>query len=71
MSLSPVARPVGPLLTRTFRLLASGRAKPVVYTEVFPLERVADGLHLLEQRKTWGKVVVRVRDEKPGERAKL
>ncbi|KAH9935553.1 uncharacterized protein B0H18DRAFT_1174277 [Fomitopsis serialis] len=52
-------------------LLSSGRVKPVVYTEVFPLERLADGLHLLEQRKTWGKVVVRIRDEKSGERAKL
>ncbi|EPT04976.1 NAD-binding protein [Fomitopsis schrenkii] len=52
-------------------LLASGRVKPVVYTEVLPLERVADGLHLLEQRKTWGKAVVRVRDEISGERAKL
>jgi len=52
-------------------LLSSGRVKPVVYTEVFPLERLADGLHLLEQRRTWGKVVVRIRDEKSGERARL
>ncbi|KAH9839446.1 alcohol dehydrogenase [Rhodofomes roseus] len=52
-------------------LLSSGRAKPVVYPQVFPLERLSDGLQLLEQRKTWGKVVVRMRDEKSGERAKL
>ncbi|KZT72141.1 NAD(P)-binding protein [Daedalea quercina L-15889] len=52
-------------------LLASGRIKPVVYPQAFPLEQLADGLHLLEQRKTWGKVVVRIRDEKSGERAKL
>lgn len=53
------------------RLFESGRAKPIVYTEVLPLERVAEGLRLLEQRKTWGKVVVRIRDEKVSERAKL
>ncbi|KAI0733123.1 alcohol dehydrogenase [Fomitopsis betulina] len=52
-------------------LFESGRAKPIVYTEVLPLERVAEGLRLLEQRKTWGKVVVRIRDEKVSERAKL
>ncbi|CAL1707506.1 unnamed protein product [Somion occarium] len=52
-------------------LFSSGRAKPVLYTEIFPLEKVAEGLHQLEQRKTWGKAIVRIRDEKSSERAKL
>lgn len=46
-------------------LLASERIKPVVYPDVFPLERLADGLYALEKRKTWGKVIVRIRDEEP------
>lgn len=44
-------------------LLQSGKATPVVYPEVYPLERLADGLVALENRRTWGKVIVRVRDE--------
>jgi len=52
-------------------LLTSGRVKPVVYTDVFPLERLADGLVALEQRKTWGKVVTRMREERALEHAKL
>jgi len=35
----------------------------VVYSEVWPLERVADGLVALEKRRTWGKAVVRVRED--------
>ena len=35
----------------------------MVYSEVWPLERVADGLAALEKRKTWGKAVVRVRED--------
>ncbi|KAH9917875.1 alcohol dehydrogenase, partial [Epithele typhae] len=46
-------------------LVASGRAKPVVYSETYPLDRLADGLSALEQRKTWGKVIVHVRDASP------
>ena len=53
------------------RLFSSGRIQPVVYTEVFPLERLAEGLGALEKRKTWGKVIVRIRDEKSGTKAKL
>ncbi|KAH9917878.1 alcohol dehydrogenase [Epithele typhae] len=52
-------------------LFASGRAKPVVYSETYPLERLADGLAALEQRKTWGKVIVHVRDASSGPKAKL
>lgn len=45
------------------RLIESGKLKPVVYSEVWPLERVADGLAALEKRETWGKAVVRVRED--------
>ena len=44
-------------------LIESGKLKAVVYPEVWPLERVADGLVALEKRKTWGKAVVRVRED--------
>ncbi|KAI0360914.1 alcohol dehydrogenase [Trametes cingulata] len=43
-------------------LFSSGRAKPVVYPETFPLERLGDGLVALESRKTWGKVIAHVRE---------
>ncbi|GBE81072.1 Quinone oxidoreductase-like protein [Sparassis crispa] len=63
---------IPPVWKALLGLFASGRATPVVYTEVFPLERLSDGLSALEQRKTWGKVVVRVRDDELGvSRAKL
>ena len=52
------------------RLFASGQVKPVVYSEVWPLERTAEGLAALEKRKTWGKAVVRIREE-DGVKAKL
>jgi len=51
-------------------ILQSGKVTPVVYHEVYPLERLADGLVALENRKTWGKVVVRVQGE-PAPTAKL
>jgi len=46
-----------------FALIESGKLRPVVYSEIWPLERVADGLVALEKRKTWGKAVVRVRED--------
>lgn len=57
--------PNGVLLTLGVHrsLIESGKLKAVVYSEVWPLERVADGLAALEQRKTWGKAVVRVRED--------
>ncbi|KAI0768415.1 alcohol dehydrogenase [Irpex lacteus] len=51
-------------------LFASGKVKPVVYSEVWPLERAADGLAALEKRQTWGKAVVRIKEE-DGAKAKL
>ncbi|KAK0504589.1 hypothetical protein EDD18DRAFT_1125491 [Armillaria luteobubalina] len=50
-------------------LLASGHVNPVNYTEVYTLETIRNGLAALENRKTWGKAIVRVKDET--EKAKL
>jgi NADPH2:quinone reductase len=52
-------------------LFATGRVKPVTYTEIYNFEQLADGLGALEKRQTWGKAVVRVKEETTGERAKL
>ena len=39
---------------------------PVVYPEVFQgLEGVPQGLIAIENRETWGKAVVRIREENP------
>jgi NADPH:quinone reductase len=35
------------------------------------LERLAEGLVALEKRKTWGKVIVRIKNENLGATAKL
>ncbi|KAH9957082.1 NAD(P)-binding protein [Russula dissimulans] len=43
-------------------LFASGRLQPVVYDGHYTLETLSQGLQDLEDRKTWGKVVVRVRE---------
>lgn len=52
-----------------FSMFATGRVKPVIFSEVYKLDRVVDGLAAIETRQTWGKAVVRVRDEV--EQAKL
>ncbi|KAF7361864.1 hypothetical protein MVEN_00530900 [Mycena venus] len=54
-------------------LLTSGRVSlPVIYKEVYTLDNLADGLHALETRKTWGKAIVKVKEEEPrAEKAKL
>ncbi|KAJ9120242.1 hypothetical protein QFC22_003142 [Naganishia vaughanmartiniae] len=45
-------------------LFSSGKLVPLVYDKVYDgLDAVADGLHDLESRKTWGKAIVRVRQE--------
>ncbi|KAL5485220.1 hypothetical protein ACEPAI_7862 [Sanghuangporus weigelae] len=55
-----------------FQMIESGRVKPVVYPEIFDLEHVGDGLRALEERKTWGKAVIRLRpDDSKAARAKL
>lgn len=44
-------------------LFSSGKIEPVTYSTVYTLENAMEGLAALERRETWGKVVVRVRDE--------
>lgn len=56
----------------TYSLFASERVKPVVYSEVYKLDDLAAGLRALEERKTWGKAIVRIREDDGGAvRAKL
>ncbi|KAF5393285.1 hypothetical protein D9757_000600 [Collybiopsis confluens] len=45
-------------------LFTSGKVKPVVYHEIFPLERLSEGLTALENRKTYGKVIVTMKKDK-------
>ncbi|KLO18426.1 alcohol dehydrogenase [Schizopora paradoxa] len=53
-------------------LLASGKVKPIAYSETYTLENLANGLRALEDRKTYGKAIVRVRqDDSDRARAKL
>ncbi|KIM91821.1 hypothetical protein PILCRDRAFT_809785 [Piloderma croceum F 1598] len=54
-----------------FDLFSSERVKPVIYTEVFPLEELPKGLVALERRETWGKVILHVKDEHNHDGAKL
>ncbi|KAK8864260.1 hypothetical protein IAR55_001506 [Kwoniella newhampshirensis] len=53
-------------------LLSSGTVKPVLYKKMYKgLETVSEGLGDIEQRKVWGKAVVRIRDgagEKEGQK---
>jgi NADPH2:quinone reductase len=52
-------------------LFSSGRIKPVIYSTVYPLESAMSGLDALERRETWGKAIVRIRDEDRQTIAKL
>ncbi|KAJ2925132.1 hypothetical protein H1R20_g11980, partial [Candolleomyces eurysporus] len=52
-------------------MFASGTVQPVTYTETWPLEKLSEGLGALERRETWGKAVIRVREENEGRVAKL
>ncbi|KAF5354780.1 hypothetical protein D9756_005294 [Leucocoprinus leucothites] len=52
-------------------LFASGRTTPVTYDQIFTLEQLVDGLGAIERRETWGKAVVRVKEERASEKAKL
>ena len=60
---------VGEVWAELLSLFASGRLKPVVYDGHYTLDTLTRGLQDLEDRKTWGKVVVHVRE--PAARAKL
>ncbi|KAI0259110.1 NAD-P-binding protein [Gloeopeniophorella convolvens] len=48
-------------------LLASGKLKPVLFSGEYTLDTLGKGLDDLEHRRTWGKAVVRVREQpQPG-----
>jgi len=53
---------VSEVWTELLALFASGHLKPVVYNGHYTLGTLNQGLQDLEDRKTWGKVVVRVRE---------
>ncbi|KAG0707335.1 hypothetical protein DFH29DRAFT_896909 [Suillus ampliporus] len=52
-------------------LFASDRIKPIMYDKIFSLDEVTVGLDALEKRQTWGKAIVRIKDEKQIVVAKL
>jgi NADPH2:quinone reductase len=58
-------------LSSSRSLFSSERVKPVIYTEIFPLEELPKGLVALERRETWGKVILHVKDEHSHDGAKL
>ncbi|KAF8486301.1 NAD-P-binding protein [Russula ochroleuca] len=60
---------VSEVWTELLALFASGRLKPVVFNGRYTLGTLTQGLQDLENRKTWGKVVVHVRE--PSARGKL
>jgi len=53
------------------KLFVSEGCKPVIYKEVFPLEELPKALVALERRETWGKAIVRIKDECGRDVAKL
>lgn len=59
------------LINGAFRILSSGTVSPVVFPDTLPLEQLAEALAALENRKTWGKAVVRIKDEERKLEAKL
>lgn len=44
-------------------LLSEGSFKVMVYPTIYSLESIPEGLKEIEDRKTWGKAVVKVRNE--------
>ena len=53
-------------------LFTSGRLRPIIYEPIYEgLENVSTALTDLDERKIWGKGVVRVRSETEGRTAKL
>lgn len=48
------------------RLWESKKALPLVYSKIYyGLEGVSAGLKAIEDRETWGKATVRIRDDVP------
>ncbi|KAJ3724513.1 hypothetical protein C8R42DRAFT_662051 [Lentinula raphanica] len=52
---------VGEVWKELLELFSSGKAKPVVYSEVYSLDTLSQGLTALEKRKTYGKVIVNIK----------
>lgn len=50
------------LAKKFFSLLSSGRVTPINYSEIFTLDNLAEGLNAIEQRRTWGKAIVRIQE---------
>jgi len=48
-----------------FELMETGKVTPIVYDRVYPLEELPRALDALEKRETYGKAVIRVREEEP------
>lgn len=53
------------------RLFSTGQVQPVTYTNIYKFEQLAAGLGALEKRQTWGKAVVRIKEETADARPKL
>ena len=56
------------VVTEVLELLSSGKVVPALYDPIYDgLDEVAKGLDDLDNRRTWGRAVVRVRkdDSKP------
>lgn len=53
------------------RLFESGKVKPVIYDRIWKLEEMPEGLRALEDRSTWGKAIVRVREDSGNVSSKL
>ncbi|ESK97067.1 alcohol zinc-containing [Moniliophthora roreri MCA 2997] len=53
------------------QLFNSKRVKPIVYSKVYSFDRLHDALSALENRETWGKAIVRMREDDSGTRPKL
>ncbi|KAG6880314.1 hypothetical protein C0992_011063 [Termitomyces sp. T32_za158] len=44
-------------------LLTSSKIVPVMYKRIYTLETLSEGLAAIERRETWGKAIVRIRNE--------
>ncbi|KAJ3575128.1 hypothetical protein NP233_g1305 [Leucocoprinus birnbaumii] len=62
---------IPPVWNDILDLFASGKTTPVTYDQIYTLEQLSEGLGAIEHRKTWGKAVVRIKDEEVVEKAKL
>jgi NADPH2:quinone reductase len=61
------------VIGEVLEMFSSGKMKPILYDPIYDgLENVSTGLIDLENRKTWGKGVIRIaKSDKEATRAKL